>query len=205
MEPKEFIKAIEEYLTKNEIDIDTVTADNIDCENYEQLLWGNDIFDFRFGATRGCFIPAYNPSFVLKFDFDGLWEEYCAAERGFYKEACAQGLQKCFTKTYKFDYISNTPMYYCEYASTPFAHDRYLSEAERETVTSHTSKFGGPKIPLTWAKDFIDYHGAETFDKFLQFLISHGINDFHDNNIGYIGDRPVVFDYAGFFEPSKDC
>ena len=105
MEPKEFIKAIEEYLTKNEIDIDTVTADNIDCENYEQLLWGNDIFDFRFGATRGCFIPAYNPSFVFKFDFDGLWEEYCAAERDFYKEACAQGLQKCFTKIYKFDYI----------------------------------------------------------------------------------------------------
>lgn len=206
MKPEKFLKDIKEYIDEHEIDIESVTSDNISFENYEQLLWGNDTFAFRFGATRGCFIPEeYSPSFVFKFDFAELWEEYCENEMRIYKEARAQGLGNCFTKIYKFDKIYNTWLYKCEYVdkleeNSPF---KPLSEEElNKILTIESSHQGGRRPPSSWASRFIEYHGADTYDKFLSFINEYGVNDLHTSNIGYIKGRPVVLDYAGFFEPS---
>lgn len=206
MKPEKFLEEIQWYLDTYEIDIETVTSDNISFENYEQLLWGNDIFCFRFGATRGCFIPEeYNPSFIFKFDLADLWEEYCENEREIYQKAKAQGLEKCFAKIQKFDKIYNTWLYKCEYVdkleeNAPF---KPLSEEElNKLLTIESSHQGGRRPPSSWASRFIEYHGADTYDKFLTFINAHGVNDLHTSNIGYIKGRPVVLDYAGFFEPS---
>lgn len=208
MTPEIFIKEIEHYLDRCEIDIDYMTSNNIDSPEYEKIFWGNDIFDFYFGATRGCFIPAYDPTFVFKFDFNELWEEYCEIERCYYKEAAELGLEKCFAKVTFFDNIGNTRIYKYEYVDTTAQRKKFrpLSEHELKQIdkieSSHKKKF---TFPSTWSMDFIDYHGAETYEKFLSFVEAHGINDLHSTNIGYIKGRPVVFDYAGFFEPSSSC
>lgn len=205
MTPEIFIKEIEHYLDRCEISIDYITSNNIDSPENEQILWGNDIFDFYFGATRGCFIPAYDPTFVFKFDFNGLWEEYCEIEREYYKEATEKGLGKCFAKVVKFDTIQNTTIYKYEYVDTTAQKKKFrpLSMEEINTINTIESKHKREfKFPSTWTMDFIDYHGAETYAKFLDFIESHGINDLQPCNIGYIKDRPVAFDYAGFFEPS---
>ena len=207
MTPEIFIKEIEHYLDKYEIDIDFVTSNNIDTDNYQYLLWGNDIFDFYFGATRGCFIPAYSPSFVFKFDFNELWEEYCSIELEHYREAKKAGLKNCFAKVTMYDTIQNTTLYKYEYVDTLCRRKfREVTKKQIEDMNTLTSKHHAPTLPTAWTQNFIEYHGIDVFEKFLDFIVARGINDLHETNIGYIKDRPVVFDYAGFFEPSNsDC
>ena len=203
--PENFIKQIEFFLDENEIDIDSLTCDNVDIDNNEHLLYGNDIFDFYFGATRGCFIPAYNPTFVFKFDFNELWESYCANEAEHYKQACKRGLGKCFAKTILFDNINNTPIYKCEYVEERCSkYFREVTADQIKTMNNITSKHKAPVLPTAWTQNFIDYYGIDVFETFLDFIVTYGINDLHDSNIGYKKGRPIVFDYAGFFEPSKD-
>ena len=43
-------------------------------------------------------------------------------------------------------------------------------------------------------------YGEAKVVKLLEFLEDEGINDCCARNIGYDGDRPVIFDYAGFYE-----
>ena len=202
--PENFIKEIELYLNKNEIDINTLTSYNIDYNNNEKLLWGNDIFDFNYGATRGCFIPAYNPTFVLKFDFSDLWEEYCAIEVETYKDAKKRGLENCFARIQKYDVISNTWLYKSEYIDKPYVLNNNLLTAERRLELEQRTADRCPTvISPYWAEDFITCYGNDKYDKFLDFIASHGINDLNSHNLGYKKGKPIVFDYAGFFEDSS--
>lgn len=205
--PKKFIKDIQSYLDQNEIDINTLTSENIDYGNNEKILWGNDIFDFYFGATRGCFIPAYEPSFVMKFDFNDLTEAYCAIETENYIKAVEAGLGKCFAKLIPFDKISNTLLYKSEYVDGRCRGSfREVTADQIENINSITSKHDAPVLPTSWTMNFIDYYGVSTFEKFLDFIVKNNINDLHDTNIGYKNGRPIVFDYAGYLEYSdSDC
>lgn len=202
LDPKAFLEEIEWYINTYEIDLETVNHNNIEYENYEQLLCGNDIFDFRYGATRGCFIPEYQDklSFVFKFDFNELEEEYCKRECEIYNDAIEAGLEDCFTKIKRFGSIFSVPIYKCEYAEIA-ALDCKISKQTENMINKHTSKHDhAPDMHLPWVADFINYYGFEVYDKFLDFIIEHGINDLHWNNVGYAEGRPVLTDYAGYFE-----
>lgn len=55
-------------------------------------------------------------------------------------------------------------------------------------------------LPIKWLKNAIAYHGAKRVVKFLKFIIGElKINDLHGGNVGYIGERPVVFDLSGYY------
>ena len=201
MLPQEFIVEIENYLDVNDISLEDMSTryeidDRIFCSN---------TFNFYYGATRGCFVPREShPSFVFKFDLEGLWEEYCANEVETYKEAVKAGLGDCFLKIEKFDYIVNTPIYICEYADETKVRKKKVTKEDLEEIAEHTSTHTkAPHIPYSWSKEFIDYYGGDKFRKFLEFLVRFGINDLHSNNLGYKDGRPVVFDFAGYFEPSS--
>lgn len=202
--PENFIKEIELYLDKNEIDINTLTSYNIDYDNNEKLLWDNDIFDFNYGATRGCFTPAYNPTFVLKFDFNDLWEEYCATEVEIYKDAKKQGLENYFARIQKYDTISNTWLYKSEYIDKSGILNKNLLTIERRLeLEQYTADRCPTVISPYWVEDFITCYGNNKYDKFLDFIASHGINDLNPGNLGYKRGKPIVIDYAGFFEDSS--
>lgn len=47
----------------------------------------------------------------------------------------------------------------------------------------------------TWVKDVSRSIDQATFGKLLRFLTDNHVNDLHNNNIGYCGDRPVIFDW----------
>jgi hypothetical protein len=203
MSPDTFIKRIEEYLDQNEIDLESANSDDIGYDNYRFLEIGDGSFSFWYGATRGCFIPYDESDYVLKFDFDGLEEVYCDREVEIYKKACEKGLGACFTKIEPYDYICNVQVYKEEYVPETSAREYTIDKEDLEVIKRRTSKHpGAPGIPPTWVKDFIDYFGMAMYEDFLDFIISYGINDLHFCNLGYIDDRPVVFDYAGFYEPS---
>ena len=50
---------------------------------------------------------------------------------------------------------------------------------------------------------FVEKYGYEEFMKIADFLEWNEINDLHSGNIGYVGDKVIFIDYAGYYDP--DC
>lgn len=215
MLPEKFIIKVKNYLDEVGINIDTLTIrdldDNYSDIDYTGLLCCNNIFRFNYGATRGCIIPIENdcsqPKFVFKFDFDELSESYCFNEAEIYHRAERAGLAPCFAEVKYFDNISSlTRVYICEFVDvTHVKTNAYITNEELKQIADHTSRHNkAPHIPYVWSRDFIEYYGDAVYDDFLNFLVENGINDLHSSNLGYKDGRPIVFDYAGYFEPSSD-
>lgn len=198
-----FLTEITNYLEAHDINIDNINPLEID-EN-PNVFFYSDFFDFNYGATRGCFISTEEQlKYVFKFDLENVSENYCENEAYYYKKAKAAGLGECFAKVFKFDEVNNTSVYCAEYVDEIGCDSlNNLTKEEKEEVEKHTSQYKtAPRLPMEWSFTFINYYGTDLYDSLLEFLIDYGINDLHYGNIGYIQGRPVIFDYAGFWEDS---
>lgn len=67
-----------------------------------------------------------------------------------------------------------------------------------EWVRKSGSSFGNKNANV--AAFFVETYGEDEFLRVSDFLEWNGINDLHSGNIGFIGDRLVFIDYAGWFE-----
>ncbi|MCM1217334.1 MAG: hypothetical protein NC548_22800 [Lachnospiraceae bacterium] len=59
-----------------------------------------------------------------------------------------------------------------------------------------------------WIKRLIEVNGQDTFLTFLDFCERYHIYDLHNSNIGYLQDRPVIFDWLSdegdYYDESND-
>ena len=51
---------------------------------------------------------------------------------------------------------------------------------------------------------FVEKYGYEEFMKIADFLEWNEINDLHSGNIGYVEDRVIFIDYAGYYDPDRN-
>lgn len=51
---------------------------------------------------------------------------------------------------------------------------------------------------ITWAIHAFKYYGEQDFKQLMHFLRVHKVNDLHESNVGFIGEKPVLVDYSGF-------
>lgn len=132
--------------------------------------------------------------------------DYCETEASIYKMAEEAGLASCFAKTELVDYVSGYPVYKQEKA-TIFGHICYdeerasrYSEERTDSYKKTCQKIGiSPnRVNINWMTDFLEYYGAIMLKRFVDFLNKIHIGDLHTDNIGYIGDRPVLVDYSSF-------
>ncbi len=49
-----------------------------------------------------------------------------------------------------------------------------------------------------WAKMAISLYGKKACKTLCQFVINHGINDLHENNLGYKNNKPIIIDFSGY-------
>ena len=47
--------------------------------------------------------------------------------------------------------------------------------------------------------DALEYYGPKHFDKIMSFIERNKIGDFHNSNLGYIGQTPVFIDYSDLY------
>lgn len=146
--------------------------------------------------------------------FNGAADEtgwnYCAVEYNIYKAAEAEGLSACFAAVDVLETNLKYPVYMQEKA-IPF--DDYYYDEESNHYSEDESKYTDEQFNSTkekcrenkiydfntlWLTDFIQYYGVDMFAKFSQFIQKKSINDLHNGNIGYIGNRPVLIDYSGW-------
>lgn len=181
-------------------------------------------FDYATGATKGVLIFE-QLGFVIKIPFcrnsedcyynsaygeyeccyftgadtDNGWD-YCEAEANKYERAEEEGLAQCFAKTKKIGDIDGYPIYMQELADIYKSIDYQSSHTEEDSrqVSSICNSNNFYMFNLEWLSDAFHYYGEKVFHKLLEFIRTVGINDLHDGNIGYIGNRPVLVDYSSF-------
>lgn len=181
-------------------------------------------FDYATGATKGVLIFE-QLGFVIKIPFcrntedcyynsaygeyeccyftgadtDNGWD-YCEAEADKYERAETEGLAQCFAKTEKIGDIDGYPIYMQELADIYKSIDYQSSHTEEDSrqVSSICNSNNFYMFNIEWLSDAFHYYGEKMFHKLLDFIRTVGINDLHDGNIGYIGNRPVLVDYSSF-------
>ena len=153
--------------------------------------------------------------------------DYCEQEAIIYNRAVALGIGDMFAGTIKIADVHNYPIYASERAES-YSHVDFGSTSSSETVRNiftpinhnypadsdlykigeqfieeceETEEFSSPdRMNLEFLGYMINYYGKGKVRTLCEFLFENRLNDFHSSNIGFIGDRPVLIDYSGFFE-----
>lgn len=163
------------------------------------------------GASRFVLIPDNEP-FVFKIDlnirelFNGkevlsYQNYYCDHEVDIYEMAENEQLGYYFAEITYLDTIFGKDFYIQEKA-IPFKvaqHGITKIEDKEEAETSQLYEYCiADDIPFEWLYDFVSWNGYEEGVRLLDFLCDNEIDDLHDGNLGYINDRPVLYDFCGF-------
>lgn len=139
-------------------------------------------------------------------DFEGAQygdgNDYCFSEVVLYNMARHERVQKAFCKTKVIGNINGqkiymqeraTPLCSCNKKNFKEYSNDYLINLRKSCKSKGYSVFNTEWIALA-----IDYYGEKIFNKIMTFIKENGIDDLHNENIGFIGNRPVILDYAGW-------
>lgn len=156
------------------------------CRNTEECYYNSNYSDYECCYFTGA-------------DADNGWD-YCEAEANKYERAEEEGVAECFAKTKKIGDIDGYPIYIQELAEIYKSIDYQSSHTEEDSrqVSSICNSNNFYMFNIEWLSDAFHYYGEKMFHKLLEFIRTVGINDLHDGNIGYIGNRPVLVDYSSF-------
>lgn len=172
--------------------------------------------EFKTGVTKLVIVPN-NEDFVLKIPFDGTayrgkfylfcgaadleeGKDYCRAEELHYKEAKAWDLDFLFAETVQISEINGVPIYRqpkCELFEVELLSQRPTEETQT-TVEKACTTYDYRCFNEDWLAEVVMRYGVEVLHNLLSFLNYEDIIDLHDNNIGFLNGKPVLFDYASF-------
>ena len=174
--------------------------------NIYNCFKSNEGITINHGSTRYAIIIDGVP-FVYKINKKrtGTYN-YCKLEADTYSNAKTEGYECYFAQMEYLLSFGDIEVYVQEKVDV-FDQGEYIFSCEGDYSDEHynlieeisKSYCSGDCIPLDWMADFTAYYSDAELDDFFYFLDNHNINDLHDSNIGYIGTRPVVFDYSGWY------
>lgn len=177
-------------------------------------------FEYSNGATKGVLIFK-NLGFVIKIPFtwcggdeicgasDGAhsWD-YCSQEVCRYEMAEDNGIAEVFLQTEYLGDVNDYPIYIQPYAEifknmAPDAiseHCYESSEEQKEQTRSLNSQYAFDDIQNIWESEVLALYGKDFYIKLKTYISDYDINDLRTANIGYYQNKPVLVDYAGFYE-----
>lgn len=176
-------------------------------------------YDLHNGATKAVIVPRHE-DFVIKIPYNGYYDtyyndydeeedyfipfeggdeeqqpwNYCEAELKKYNFAKQFGFEKYLAKVEFLGYINGYPIYVQEKCKIGVSH--HYSQEERQKTSNLSKKFIG--INLNWLTDFRIYYGEEELINFISFISKNHWNDLYGDNVGYLNDKPVLVDFAGY-------
>lgn len=181
-------------------------------------------YDWNEGASKLVIIP-YNADYVIKIPYNGqyycstkqfeqflsannsdnyFWD-YCLTETLVWRLAKTENIHKAFAKERMIGMINGHPIYIQQRVEVFTDSDEYYSEnkVKKEKTKNYCEKKGLMifyEEALSWQADALEYYGPKQFDKIMSFIQRNNIGDFHNSNLGYIGNRPVFIDFSDFYE-----
>lgn len=177
-------------------------------------------YDWHEGASKLVIVP-HNENYVIKIPYNGAYYscsgfeeflsansaedffwDYCFTETLIWRLAKAENVHKAFAKERMIGIINNHPIYIQQRVEVYANSDKYNSNNENKK--EKTEKYCREKdfriFSLSWQTDAFEYYGSKQFDKIMSFIENYDLRDFHNSNLGYIGQRPVFLDYSDFNE-----
>ena len=160
------------------------------------------------GAFKECLIFP-DMDFVLKIPFefrenskkDNAWYD----EIETYQSAKEAGVEKVFLETWFIGYLANgRPVYgqaKADYTSSSLPENKKKKyERITRTVTENMRSkvirgMYDHSVNRLWVEMFISLYGKNFARKFEAWTKETHLTDFHDGNIGYRKDKPIILDY----------
>jgi len=199
-----------EYFTAREEDF---LISSVDCE--DELS-----FDWEDGASKLVIVPE-NKDYVIKIPFNAMYDNFLCEYYDYSQNYCT-------TEMYLYYKIANEenpifaqfflPLTYIEefenweiYIQPKCQIYNNLDENERSRSYSKNSfdKIKANKnvsysttLPLDWLAAVTEVLGdIDLVVEFINMLEKYDINqDLHSGNIGYYNGKPIILDYAGFYD-----
>lgn len=167
---------------------------------------------FASGETRYCiFDPTWN--IVLKIArFDNTEDDYNEIEYENYQVAKKMGIEKILLPIYCVETLKCGVKVYAQirysFSHSDIPNDRFRKMLKQtENVSkgkifsrSYHNCFNRQKISSDWYKRAYQIYGKQFMRKFEKFTHERQINDLHTSNVGYLGKRPIILDFAGYHE-----
>lgn len=199
-------------------------SDMINRDNFGEAILNNlpDNFDYNYfyGVSKLCLIPK-GSDYVIKIPFNTEWYDwdreyvyffnanhddnrkwdYCMSELLIYNLAKKEKIEKIFCKTRFLGCVNNYPIYIQERANPIYLMDgiRY-SDHRTDRISEYCHQRNFQIFHSVWMADALEYYGQKIFNNAMSFIKYNHINDLHNENIGYIGNRPVLIDFSGYLE-----
>ena len=124
--------------------------------------------------------------------------DYCASEQFFYEKAVIAGVEEFFIKTILIGEYCGHPIYLQEKVEVYGYNSQTKSSEQSKEI--FMKKFHHSEIQN---EDFggllIEYYGENRVNQLVEFLSEVGISDLHSSNVGICANRPVLFDYSGYY------
>ena len=164
---------------------------------HEGLLPGS--YKVYSGACKGV-IVFDDTDWVIKFDYYGE-DNYCKLEADNYRYAVEEGLAHHFAETRfitQVDCVSFVIQEKCD-CDESMVYDS-LGRYVRSTYERECSEYNEDTI---WDEVECICEEGRAYEMFedaalAHFICSHYINDLHQGNFGFIGERLVMTDFSGF-------
>lgn len=180
------------------------------CNNITIDIDGQ-IYDcvFHDGASKVC-IVIEDDDFVIKIGFrDKSVDGMCRFEESVYRAACREGVSQFFAACYPLCAYRAVDCFLMEYVecdsneidSDVYRHisDEFASsgrEYSNDDIYDECNDIEDECAYVSYLFPF--YYSHEEVSRLENFLWRYDINDLHNENMGYSGDRIVLIDYSGY-------
>ena len=183
-----------------------------DCLDDFERLQPNEIH-ISCGETRYAVIFKHQ-DFVLKiprYGYRHCSEDYCQAEIRAYQSAIKYGIERIllpielYYTTASGIAIYKQPKYSFSTAEGMYRHnyDTYLNKrhipgyARMINVVSNGC-YEGNRISRDWLARVLQLYGKKFCRSFEKWSVENQINDLHNSNTGWLNNKPIILDYAGY-------
>jgi hypothetical protein len=202
---------IETYL--DEGGYDCLSGEFLDtlCGNYHEEILIN------YGATRWCILfKKYD--YVLKMPrFESTDTDYCAIELANYHQACKMGIEQILLPIEKIAVLgkSKYPIYkQPKYSYSWRGADRnllqklnddtrriYPEDSKSYNILCHAKRhLYDSQVSIYFLSRVMQLYGKKFLKRFCRWTRKQKVNDLHRDNYGFRNNKPVLIDYAGFYD-----
>lgn len=151
------------------------------------------------GATR-CAIIDDSCDWIVKFDLDGNHEDYCEREARIYREAKNYDVQDMLVPCIDLGFWHGRwHLYAYKRVEDRFCGIGVFSDEESKIANKYSSSPLGEKSKSVTIGLLRDW-GSEMMERLNELCINWRINDLHSGNVGYLDNKLVIIDYAGYLE-----
>lgn len=195
-----------EYFTQHEEDFFISAIDYTECDN----------FDWEDGASKLVIIPE-NYNYVIKIPFNGCYcgleycdfsQNYCETEIELYETIISENpiFSQFFLPLTRVEEFFDYDIYIqlkCQVYNNLSNIEKYsfYSKESMKKAKSNEELFC-PRLPIDWVAAVIEVlKDVNLVEEFFNVLNKYDITlDLHKGNIGYYNNKPIILDYAGFYD-----